>query len=209
MSNSIFLLRFHYELHGQNCENGYWFHGTSTCSLTFPTVLDELTQLMAQWDATVRPKIAEFMTDDAHFQRLDGITKDPQFGPVHSIIYETGGGLQANDALPGFNAGVLSLYTGNGGRQNRGRSYYSSVPEDRAVDGVLDSTAFLALKAIGDELLLRFGPSTIFPCWRYMLFHQKAFASGVPLQNALSFIVETRARREIRSQRHRMLGHGT
>lgn len=209
MSNNIFLLRLHYEVHGQNCENGYWFHGTTTCiNEPFASTLAELETLMAQFDGTVRPKIQDFMCDDAHFQRLDGATKDPVFGPVSTITYNSVGGLQANDALPGFNAGLLSLRTGNGGRQNRGRSYYGAVPEDFTAAGKLDATALSSLDAIGQELLLRFGPQTTNPCWRYMLFHQTAFQNGTPLQNALSFIVDVVPRLEVRSMRKRMLGHG-
>lgn len=208
MSSSVFLLRLHYSLHGQNCENGYWFHGTTTCINVYPSVLDELIALMQQFEVTVLPLIVAFCNDQVHFQRLDGVTKDPLFGPIHTDIFEDIGGSQPNDSLPGFNAAVLSLYTGNGGRQNRGRSYYAGISEDQSADGLIDVASHLALQAIGDELLLRFGPHTTNPCWRYMLFHETAFRNGVPLQNALSFIVDCKARREIRSQRHRMLGHG-
>jgi len=209
MSNNIFLLRLHYELHGQNCENGYWFHGTTTCvNDPFPTIQDELETLISQFNGTVLLKILDFMTDDAHFQRLDGATKSPAEGPVVTHIYESLTGNQVNDALPGFNAGVLSLHTGLGGRKNRGRSYYSSVPEDFSADGVLTGPSRPALQAIGDELMSRFGPATTNPCWRYMLFHQTAFNNGVSLENCLTFITSTTARSEIRSQRKRMLGHG-
>lgn len=209
MSNNIFQLRLHYELHGQNCENGYWFHGTTTCiNDPYPTILDELIALMTQFDVTVRPKIQTWMCDDCHFQRLDGVCKDPAFGPVHTITYTSLGGLQGNDALPGFNAGVLSLRTGFSGRQNRGRSYYGGVPEDFSQSGLLSVESLSDLDDIGQELMLRFGPQTTNPCWRYMLFHQTAFNNGTPLQNALSFITEIVPRREIRSMRKRMLGHG-
>jgi hypothetical protein len=204
----VFQLRLHYELHGQNCENGYWFSSADGCGNTYDTVLDELNALIAQFKNTVFLNIQTFMTDDCHFQRLDGTTKTPSEGPFSTFIFNNQAGANANDALPGFNAAVLSLYTNKGGRKNRGRSYYGGVPEDLTSSGILEPTSLDQLTAIGDELMTRFGPQNPARCWSYMLFHQTAHSNGVPFQDALEVITLIKARKEIRSQRHRMLGHG-
>jgi hypothetical protein len=208
MADNVFLVTLHSTLHGQLCQNGYWFRSSSQCQLVFADTLSELIQLMTQFQNTVLTKIKAYASNDVQYIRIDGATKDPLFGPVWSIQLVDQFGEHISESLPSFNAGVLSLYTGNGGRQNHGRSYYSGIGEDHAINSSMDSTQLAQLQVIGEELMLRFGVTATFPCWKYNLFHQHQFSQGVALKNALSPIVSTVARPTIRTQRKRMVGVG-
>lgn len=207
-SGRIFLLRLRYELHGQQCENGYWFAAAATCGTGWTDAQEELTQLILQFKNTVYLKIKNFSSNQVHFIQIDGATKKPAEGPISTYLLSPATGDQTFESLPGFNAAVLTLRDGFGGRRHRGRSYYAGIPEEQTEGGILQPDAYNALIDIGIELMTRFGPFATLPCWRYQLFHPTTHNAGAAVQDSISNIVEIDPRREVRSQRHRMLGHG-
>jgi hypothetical protein len=175
----------------------------------YDSVLDELVGLMDQFVNTVFVSIKTWSNQQVHFQRLDGTTKLPVNGPVFTHVFQADEGLVPNDALPGFNAGIISWYTGFGGRSQRGRTYFPGVSEDATSLGILDANSFNDLTAIGTEMFTRFvASSPAVVCWELVLFHPTLFHLGTPIASCVSKIAKFQARREVRSQRHRMLGHG-
>lgn len=206
----IFLLRFQYELYGQNCENGFWFRSSdATCGNTYTTVLEELQALISQFNNTVVFFLKDCITQDVHFLRLAGSTKEPLNGPVDALIYESQTGVQAPPALPGHDAIVLSLYLGLGGRMNRGRSYYSGIGEADVNAGNISPELKLKFDLVANELLTRFGEINNTRCWTYCLFHRHQHDAGASYLTSVDAIKIIRTRREIRTERHRMLDHGT
>lgn len=206
---NIFHLRHVYQVQGQLCENGYYFVSSPlTCGNVYPTVAEELSALLSQFNNTVHLKVRELMTQQTAFIRLSGTTIFPQFGPVDQLVYESSTGVHTGDTLPSFNAALLRLNTGLGGRHNRGRSYYGGLPEDFTSDGRLETTLFNALTDVGAELLTRFGTINPNRCWTYVVFHAQLWNGFHNPDTATTPITQTRAITEIKTQRHRLIGHG-
>src|SRR4029453_3772063 len=103
MADNVFLVTLHYTLHGQFCQNGYWFRSSSSCQLVFADPLSELIQLMTQFQKTFLTKIKASASNAVQFNTIDGATKDPLFGPVWSIQLVDQFGEPISESLPSFN----------------------------------------------------------------------------------------------------------
>ena len=203
-----FLLRVQYELYGQNCENGFWFVSHEGCGNTYETVLDELIALQAQFDNTIMFFWKDCVSQNVHFLRIAGSTKEPLNGPVNTLVYEALTGTDNIPALPGHDSVVMSHYLGLGGKMNRGRSYFSGVSQSESSNGLISIVNHQSWELVATELLTRFGVNNPARCWTYGLFHRKRHDQGAAFITSIDPILKIVVRREIRTERHRMLGHG-
>jgi hypothetical protein len=198
------------EHHGQICQNGFYFSNRGGLSVN-PNILGPYTQGICQvFDQYVMPSIRLFHNQEVRYKSLVCSTLIPHDGPIGELLYETGEGAQGDESLPSYCSAILTLRSGFGGRSNRGRLYFGGISENFAAGGKLLQDSFTALQDIGDNLLGAFGPTGIEGVLRYVIYSKKlGYSTEAGFQpEGIIPITHTIARRNLGTQRHRMLGKG-
>jgi len=208
----LFFLSVNYELHGQFCQNGFWFtENLANVQSADPGV--QIQALVNQFHLTVWPKMVEFQNNQVHYRNIVGVTINPKNGPIAELTIESQTGAQGNESLPSYCAAVLSLRTGLGGKSNRGRLYIAGVSEDFSADSRLLPDSLTGLQGIGDELLTRFGPADSLRVYNYGVWSRVralSAADGPAPQVDFAFtqITQCIPRGILGTQKHRQIGHG-
>jgi hypothetical protein len=200
------------ELHGQIIQNGYWFRLRPGFE-----IFDEVTFTMASirdsFLDNVLPKIEMFANTQLKIQGAVVSRVSPKNGPIVERLLETSGGVQPDDSLPSYCAGLLSLRTGLGGRGNRGRSYYAGVSEGDSSNSKLDADCLGRLQDVGDELLAHFGGPSFgvaqYGVWSWLKGRVGATSDEYNTTSGFTPITQAVARLPIATNRHRKIGHGT
>lgn len=202
------------EIHGQTTQNV--FHFQTRSSSIGATHAFEATQLLTDFNTNVVPKIKAFCCDDWAIKTILVTTLIPKSTVLTEMRIATGAGLQPDDSLPSFCAGLLSLRTGVGGRSAHGRIYIPGVPEGLSSQSRTEGSLLTLLSDIGTVLLTRYGPTGGFAYARYGVFSRKlgvTRSAGPPPTltfNHVGFfpVTEIIARPEIATMRKRKLSHG-
>lgn len=203
-------LTFLQELHGQQVQNGFYFANRQAIENDETVIAQHALGLITFWNAWVYASFKGFQNNQVHHRGIVVSTQIPRHGPIAEYVYETGSGDQPDESLPSYCAAILSLRTGFGGKSNRGRLYIAGVSEGNTADGVLDVDSFAALDSIGDNLIAGFGPSGSSSFYQYVIYSKKL---GNPNDNIPTFagvrpVTACLARRNLGTQRHRLIGVG-
>jgi hypothetical protein len=94
------------------------------------------TALLAQWI----PDWAALLSQDVVFAAIYARRIKPTFGPTHTELVTTPGGV-AEDAIPSGSALVISWVTATASKSGRGRTYFAGVPEDAQAGGSITTAA--------------------------------------------------------------------
>lgn len=213
MTNRLFHLTLRQSFDGQLVQNGYWFR-TLPDSPVPPSDLAMCGIIAGNFQANVLPKIQMFANQQVQYEAIVVATIVPVEGAIFETILETSNGVQPDNSLPTFCAGLVSLRTGLGGRSNRGRSYYAGISEADSSVSRLDPDCFARLQDVGDSLLSTFGPTPSQPFVEYGVWSRlrgEVTGGDSPFDIGAGFtpITQCVARRLIATQRHRKIGHGT
>lgn len=199
---------------GQQTQNGFYF--TSRNTSPADTNQEEAEHLADDFQEWIYPIFQEFSSDEWHVRGLIVTTLIPHLGPVVEKGILNSGGIQGNGSLPTYSAAVLAIRTGFSGRSARGRLYVAGVPKDYCLDSRLSDDGITRLQSIGDNLLIRYGPSGTNTRVLYGLYSRKlgdTRSAGPPPSitahmAGFTNVHQTIARREIYTQRKRLLGRG-
>lgn len=202
------------ELHGQATQTA--FHFQDSDNQPNSTYQIALNHLMSDFQTGVLPKIQLFASQEWAAKTLIGITLIPKQLVFIETRIANGTGTQTDDSLPTFNAGLLSLRTGLGGRSHIGRLYFPGVAEGLSSDSRLEGSYLGLLSDIGATLVSKYGVNGSYPYCRYGVFSRKLgvtrVVSPIPTlnysRNGWFQINSTVARPEIATQRRRKLARG-
>lgn len=167
----LYYLTVHGEIHSQSTQNGFFFQTRSNSLGT--SYLQEATELLDNFEAGVLPRMKDFASDDWLVKTLLVTTLIPRSTVLLEKRIAVGSGIQPDDSVPSFCAGLLSLRTGFGGRSTHGRLYFAGVPEGGSSGGLLEGTNLAQLTAIGTALTTRYGAGGTFNRCRYGVFSRK------------------------------------
>lgn len=199
-----------YTLHGQECQNGFYFSNRIGLNDQEVFIDDTPRFLGAHFCQWILPAIKAFQNNEVHFVGVVVTTLIPHEGPIAEtpIINTTGD--QGDESLPGYCSAIMSLRTGNSGKSNRGRLYFSGVSENDTNSGRLIPDSFTALNGIGVELLSIYGPTGSEGHYHHVIFSKKlGYSNGVYSTSGIRPIIQYIPRQVLGTQRHRLIGHGT
>lgn len=213
---SLYHLTLVSQLHGQQCQNGYWFREASMHTGPDDDAL-QCQQIIERFNSRIMAWIKQFANTEWHPIGLVCATMIPRFGPIAEAGYESGSGDQLNESLPSSIAAILSLRTGLGGRNRLGRSYYPGISEGDHSASRLTPDSLSRLQGIGDALLSGFGHTDPANLFHYGVYSHKlgdvpstTLGEGKIITMAgFTPITQTIARGRLGTCRHRMLGHGS
>lgn len=213
MTTRLFHLTLRQSFHNQLCQNGYWFqHHVDGVS---PETDIQIASLIGDLFKTfILPRIQDFANQQVNYNGIVVATIVPHEGAIFEEVLETSNGVQPDEALPTFNAALLSLRSGLGGRSHRGRSFYAGISEADSSSSRLEADCFARLALIGVQLLATFGPTGSAAPIRYGIYSKKLGATGNPLEPysatvGFTGITQCAPRLLIATQRHRKIGLGT
>lgn len=204
------------EIHGQRTQNSFHFRSRETAGEIWDTTLSECQSLLSDFRGVVLPAIQSFANQDWVARSIILITMVPR----HEILLETrisnGNGIQGNDSLPSFCAGLLSLRTGRGGRSGHGRVYLAGVAEDTSSSSRISGENLTQLANVGVVLYGRYGPLGTNDKFEYGIYSRKIGDTREPgpppyiVHSTDGFIpvVEVVPRVEIATMKKRQLHHG-
>jgi len=200
---------FHQSLHNQEVQNVFHF----TNKQEFPND-DELnfrtTDLCDEFFTRVVPNWTLATTQQLHFVKITNVCLIPRLGPAGEKLIEVGTGALANDSLPSYCAAIVSVQTGLSGRSRRGRFFMAGMPEDFCSNSQLEPDQFDLVQAVADTMFGNFSitGSDFFNEWIHYSKHE-GFGDGVYTMAGAFVITRVLARRNLGTQRHRLIGHGT
>jgi hypothetical protein len=202
------------ELHGQLTETA--FHFTTSEVSGESSYFNELNNMMDDFILQILPKYQLFCSQEWAAKTVTGITLIPAQEVFIEKRIASGTGVQPNNSLPSFCAGLLSLRTGAGGRSRIGRLFIPGVSEDLSSNSRLEGSYLGLLSALGAGLTGRYGNNSSYPYVRYGVFSRKLGVTRVLLPfphltyNIAGFkiVTSTVARPEVATMRRRKLARG-
>ena len=205
---TLFHITLVQQLHAQTIQNGYYM--TNRDDLSDASFVSSMTTALDQFKTFVFPHLKGFQSQELVYRSLIMTTLVPRFGPIVEQVLETSQGDQVEPCLPSYCAAVLSLRTGDGGKSNRGRSYYSGIPQDFASASRATPDLVTRLQNLGNQLLSLYSDSPGFNPFTYCLYSRRIGDSegGSPTALGIVVIRQTIARSVLGTQRHRKIGIG-
>lgn len=207
---TLWHLTVHYELHGQLCQNGFYFSNRISIPFEGETVANYAQVVFQQFYNYTFPEMRLFQNQQVHYKSIIVQTLIPNHGSVWEFVIESETGAQADESLPGYCSAILSLRTGFGGKSNRGRLYVGGVSEDDHAAGKLLPSAFEQLTDFGNQLLAVFGPTGSSGYLSHVVFSKKnGYIDNTYFTGAVRQITHYVPRLLLGTQRHRLIGFGT
>lgn len=196
-------------LHNQEVQNLYHFQN-KTEIVDEQDLIDHTNALPGEFAGAPTDNLRIFQSSQLSWTKLVINTIVPHLGPVSEAIFESTTGAQANDSLPSYCAAVVTLRSAFAGRSAHGRLYIAGVPEDLSSQSQLDGTHYATLQQWCDDMRDWFNPLTGSQRYEWMLYSRKVGRHGLPIDSMLGAIrlQSVLARRNLGTQRHRLLGHG-
>lgn len=202
------------ELHGQLTQTAFHFTTSETSGQS--SYYTELLEAMQRFQQSILPKIQLFCSQQWAAKTMIGVSLIPRAEVFIEIRIPNGTGTQPDDSLPTFNAGLLSLRTGVGGRSRIGRLYFPGVAEGLSSNSRLEGNYLGLLSDVGASLTTTFGNNGAYPYVRYGVFSRKLGVTRVLLPHphltysiaGFRIVTSTIARPEIASMRRRKLARG-
>jgi hypothetical protein len=133
---------------------------------------------------------------------------------VHFPLTQPNPGLVVGDCLPGQNAMVVSLTTGQKGRRMHGRLYLPGVSETTSANGQVTGAQLTAIQALGAGLVEHYGPGGTYPTYRLVIYSpptppfKPKPAPPVHTDTLITPVTAYKADHIIRTQRRRAIGVG-
>lgn len=201
-------LTFSYKLHGQQCQNGFYFTNKGASTDDF---LDERVLALAiDFNNQMLPFYQAFQNNEVHYDGSVVVTLIPHEGPMAEAPIGNATGNQGDEALPSYCAAVISCRSGFSGKTNRGRLYIAGLSEGEHASGLIIPSAFTALEDFANQLGVRYGVVGSHPTYTHIIFSRKfGYSSGVWSPAGVRLIQNYVPRRTLGTCRHRMIGHGT
>lgn len=202
-------LTLFYELHGQQCQNGFYFSNRQSLH-DQETWIDSATSTLANhFYNFAYPKFKAFQNQEVHYQGIIVTTLNPQFGKMHELTISVGAGEQPDESLPSSISAILSCRTGFGGKSSRGRIYIPGVSENDHEGSELDPDSFTALHDIGNELSSLYGSSGSQGILAHVIYSKKiGYSNGIYNVSGIKQITHYIPRRVLGTNRHRLKGKG-
>lgn len=202
------------ELHSQLTQTA--FHFTGNVNANYNTHAKEATALVNDFVTWVLPTYKTFCSQEWLCKSVYVVSLIPKSAVLVEHRGATGNGAQGDNCLPSFNAGLLCLRTGVGGRSGSGRLYIPGVAEGLSSNSKLEGTYLALLADIGAALVNRYGPPLVANVARYGLFSRRLGVTRNPgpppsltySMNGFMPITGYIARAEIATMRKRKLAHG-
>jgi len=203
-------LTLQYRLHAQICQNGFYFSNKIALNDQEAFIDGTPIFLANHFVQFMLPTIIAFQNTQVLYDGLVVSTLIPANGPLAERPIANQTGAQPDESLPSYCAAILSLRTGLGGKSNRGRLYFAGVSEGDSADSILTPSAFTALEDIGNELQSIYGASGSEGHYHHVIFSKKlGYSNGVYSAAGIRPIAQYVSRKQLGSQRHRLIGHGT
>lgn len=198
-------------LHGQICQNGFYFTNRGTIDTTATPLSSHTNALIASFMLRIYDDIKLLTNNQLQFRAFHSACLLPEHGPISEEIILSGTGSNEDESLPSYCAAVLSLRSGFGGKSYHGRLYFPGISEGDHTDSKLSAIAYSKLASIGDKLIANYGPTGSDSLFRYIIYSRKL---GFDQDNRYTYlgiipVVQCVPRLELGTQRHRKLGHGT
>lgn len=198
-----------YELHGQQCQNGFYFSNRISLHDQESWIEGASQLLGGHFQLYMLPWIMAFQNQEVHYIGTVTTQLIPAEGPVWESPIANQTGAQPDESLPSYCAGVLSLRTGLSGKSNRGRLYFAGVPEDQSASSELNAISHSWLTDIGDQLKSIYGPAGSEGHFHHVVFSKKhGYINKQFLTAGIRPITQYVPRRIIGTQRHRLKGKG-
>jgi hypothetical protein len=164
-----------------------------------------------EFDANVRVLLQHTQATSLLWKKSVCTCIIPLLGPVAEIAYPiTEIGDNEGSALPTFIAAVMKKSTGLSGRSNRGRFYFAGLTEADVFEDALGDTAFDRYLTLRQHVLQQWGgtfaSSNLMNLVLYS--HKVGDLLGVPSLFGMRAITDLIVRRQVYTQRHRLVGHG-
>lgn len=209
----LFLVTLRWTLHGQNCQNGFYFTNRADQDDSPSSLSSFIAETVAQFRIRILPAIKNLVNNDVNFRSIIGNTIIPHNGPIAEQVLEIETGDQGDESLPSYCAAILTLRTGLGGKSNRGRIYFGGIGENDTADSRLGPDTFVALQNVGNQLLNNFGPTGSYPFLSFVIWSRLLGQdeNNQPPQNpfGIRHVTQCLARSVLGTQRHRMVGKGS
>lgn len=207
----LFQITMRWTLHGQNCQNNFWFTNKQPQDNSPSALSSFIQQTLIYFESAMMVHIKNLVNTQVAFRALIGTTVIPKNGPIAEMVLESVTGDQPDESLPSYCAAILSLRTGFGGKSNRGRLYFGGIGENDTADGRLGPDTFTALQAIGNQLLAVFGPAGSNPFLQFVIFSRKLGTDedGDYIPFGIRDVTQCVPRSVLGTQRHRLIGKGS
>lgn len=106
---------------------------------------------------------------------------------LHAVSPAKANTTGTGEVLPPQDSAVISWRTDTKGRSFRGRSYHPGHLESQQASGVWTSSTLVALNAMADNFLARYGPSGTYTDWQFVIISLSS--GGVRRLNPVSTAV--------------------
>lgn len=198
-----------YELHGQKCQNGFYFSNRISLHDQEAWIASAGELLNSHFFFFMFPAFQAFMSQQVHFTGQLVQQLIPGEGPIWERPTANETGDQQDESLPSYVAAIVSCRTGLGGKSNRGRIYVAGVPEDAHTDSQLDLISHGVFSIIGEQLLSQYGPTGSEGHFHHVIFSKKhGYSNGVFSTTGIRPITHYLCRKDLGTQRHRLKGKG-
>jgi len=162
--------------------------------------------------ATVRDKIVNQMMPNFSVEYVVNTVSVQEIFPTPTDPFELAVSIDGDsegEPLPTFNAVVVALKTGLGGRRNRGRKFYAGMSAGEVDNSRITSTRLSALQADVDAINSWFAAGNSLSNLTWGIVHRQLNGTPVPL-SADSYVPITSAivRPVLGTMRSRKIGHG-
>jgi hypothetical protein len=169
----------------------------------------------AHWVANMLTPLASATSSEVNWDEVIMSDTDPDGEEsFHTSITQPFPGVISGDCLPGQNAMLVSLSTGQKGRRRHGRLYLPGVSESSSANGRITGTQLTAVGAFANALENFYGPSGTLAGWRLVIYSPVQLTPPKPKPfkpketELVTPVRETRVDDVIRTQRRRAIGVG-
>lgn len=161
--NSVYRVRTRGRLRGQRVEFGVhiqWVSGSGGPD-----------DLAGSWTATIMPLVLAATSTACNFDEVVVTDVSPDGDESFVMpLTQPNPGLLTGDALPGQNAMLVQLRTGQKGRRRHGRFFLPGLTEQYHTDGQVTGTQLTAVQALAAGILNTYGPTGVESSYRLVVY---------------------------------------
>lgn len=152
------------EMHGSVTNNVFHFRHS-----TFDN--NGLDSLIASVLSVVRNNFLPLISDQWQLRSVSAKFIEPQLSDERVVLgLATDKGALNTDALPAFNAVLMQMRSGLGGRMNRGRKYFPGLPEAHTSQGLIGDTQYANWQALAAALQSNFTAVNAQPAHQMVIY---------------------------------------
>lgn len=206
----LWKLVLYQRLNNQEIQNIFYF--TNTNLIPQDNLPQVTSDVLTEFTDTIENPLQAAQTNHLFWTRLTCTAVIPHNGPVAQLNYPlVEGGAQEGTPVNTFCAAVMAKLTGFSGRTNRGRWYFAGLTEagvfeDALSDFEFDHFANLRLVML-QKWTGRFPASS--RMYQVLYSHKDGDTPLGPSYLGVKIIKNLEIRRQVYTQRHRLVGHGS